>query len=267
MSERPIVLAAHGITGTGISWAAVADQLGDDVELVAPDLRGRGRAGGWGPPYGLGQHARDLVALMDDRGVQRCVVAGHSMGAFVAVVMAHQFPDRVESLVLVDGGLPLPIPEGLDVDVVLNAVIGPAMQRLSMVFPDREAYRDYWRAHPALAGDQWNRYVEEYIDYDLVGEEPELHSGVSIDAVRGDAEDTFATATLTDAVAGLAKPAVLLRAERGMMNDPTPLVPDALVEQYPQVTDAGVVQDTNHYTILLSEHGAAAVADAIRKAL
>ena len=45
---KPVVLAAHGITGTGVSWNIVRDQLGDDVTFIAPDLRGRGKAAAWG---------------------------------------------------------------------------------------------------------------------------------------------------------------------------------------------------------------------------
>ena len=37
----PLVLAAHGITGNGLTWARVADHLDAAVEFVAPDLRGR----------------------------------------------------------------------------------------------------------------------------------------------------------------------------------------------------------------------------------
>jgi pimeloyl-ACP methyl ester carboxylesterase len=267
----PVVLAAHGITGTGPSWNAVRAQLGDEVSLLTPDLRGRGRAAGWGPPHGMAQHATDLVALLDAEGhTDPVTVAGHSMGGFVAVVLAHLHPDRVKNLVLVDGGLPLtpeaPDPGTVDIDQLLTAVIGPAMARLEMTFASRDAYRDFWRAHPSFAGDQWSHWVEEYVDYDLVGAEPELRSGVSAEAVRGDATDIFATSTLFDAVAALDKPAVLLRAERGMMNEPTPLFGDALVEQFPQVKDLGYVAGTNHYTIRLSDRGAKAVADAIRQA-
>jgi pimeloyl-ACP methyl ester carboxylesterase len=268
---KPVVLAAHGITGSGVSWNIVRDQLGADVTLLAPDLRGRGEAADWGPPYGMAQHAADLVALLDREGVTEPVtVAGHSMGGFVAVVLAHLHPGRVKNVVLVDGGLPLvphaPDPGAIDIDQLLTAVIGPAIARLSMTFESREAYRDFWRAHPSFAGDQWNDYVEQYVDYDLVGTEPELRSRVSADAVRGDTTDLFTTSTLFDAIAALDKPTVLLRAPRGMMNDDTPLVGDDLVQQYPQVKDLGFVADTNHYTILLSDHGAAAVADAIRQA-
>ena len=269
---KPVVLAAHGITGSGVSWNMVRDQLGDEVTFLAPDLRGRGAAAEWGPPYGMAQHANDLVQLLGERGVTEPVtVAGHSMGGFVAVVMAHLHPDRVKNLVLVDGGLPIipqaPDPGQVDIEQILTAVIGPAIARLSMTFESRDAYRDFWKAHPSFAGDQWNDYVEEYVDYDLIGTEPALRSRVSADAVKGDATDLFATPTLFDAVAALDKPAVLLRAERGMMNDPTPLVSDDLVQQYPQVKDLGFVADTNHYTIALSDHGAQAIADAIRQAI
>jgi pimeloyl-ACP methyl ester carboxylesterase len=219
----------------------------------------------------MAQHAADLAQLLDDhQASEPVVVAGHSMGGFVAVVMAHLFPDKVKSLVLVDGGLPV-VPQGqpgeIDVDAVLSAVIGPAIARLQMTFESRDAYRDFWRQHPAFAGDQWSHWVEEYVDYDLVGTEPELRSGVDAEAVRGDGADLITGTSLSEGLEALAHPAVLLRAERGMLDNPEPLVPEALAQQYPKVTDLGVVPDTNHYTILLSDHGGAAVADAIRKAL
>lgn len=262
----PVVLAAHGITASHVSWARVADELAGDCTLVAPDLRGRGASSGVGPPFGMAAHADDLVAVLDHLGVERAVVAGQSMGGFVAVVMAHRHPDRVERVVLVDGGLPLPVPPGMSVDEILQAVIGPAMARLSMTFESRDAYRDFWRAHPAFAG-RWDRWVEAYVDYDLTGEPPELRSRVSADAIRADAEDTFATDTIQEAVRAAARTAVLLRAERGLLDEETPLIPDALAAAWPQVTDLGVVGDTNHYTILMGHDGAAAVAAEIRKAL
>ena len=51
---------------------------------------------------------------------------------------------------LVDGGVGFPAPDGTDIDAALQAVIGPAMQRLSMRFASSGAYLDFWRAHPAL---------------------------------------------------------------------------------------------------------------------
>lgn len=259
---RPFVIAAHGITGSGVSWDRVAAELGTAVDFLAPDLRGRGSRGQDPGPFTFTQMATDLVEELDHRSIERAVVAGHSMGGFVAVVLAHLFPDRVERLVLVDGGLPLPRPEGLSNDEMLNAVIGPAMARLSMTFESREAYHDFWRNHPAV-GPYWNEYVETYLDYDLTGEPPTLRSKVNIEAVRGASEDTFASTIIEDAVTSLTVPAVLLRAERGLFDETPPLYTDDTVAKYPQVKDLGVVPE-NHYTILLGETGARTVADAIR---
>src|SRR5919108_3587840 len=79
----PVVLAVHGITGSHVSFAPIARHLGDTATFLAPDLRGRGQSSGLGGPYGMAAHARDLVAVLDHVGVERAVVAGHSMGGYV----------------------------------------------------------------------------------------------------------------------------------------------------------------------------------------
>lgn len=254
-SGEPAVLAIHGITASHVSWRMVAERTGGTV--VAPDLRGRGASCGLPGPYGMARHAADCIAVLDHLGIERPIVAGHSMGGFVAVVLAHQYPDRVARLVLIDGGVPLPIPEGVSTDQALAATVGPALQRLEMTFPTREAYRDWWRQHPAMA--EWNDAITEYVDYDLTGEPPELRSRTSTDAVRGDSADLFTGDDLAKAYAALAVDVQFLRAERGMLDQPTPLYPDraAIAERMPVHDIAG----TNHYTLLLGEPGAAAVAE------
>src|SRR5512140_2879512 len=153
-----VVIAAHGLTGTHMNFEALADQLGDTVTLLAPDLRGRGRSTVNGP-YGMARHADDLMAVLDHAGCADASVVGHSRGGFVAVVAAGRHPGRIRDLVLVEGGLPLDLGSlaGRPIEEVVRAVVGPALDRLRMTFPSRQAYLDYWRPHPALAGD-WNDY-------------------------------------------------------------------------------------------------------------
>lgn len=254
--DGPVVMALHGITANHVSFLSLTRHLAGRVTLVAPDLRGRGGSGTLPGPYSMAAHARDVVAVLDHLGLERAVLVGHSMGGFVAVVTAHLHPDRVQSLLLVDGGLPLPVPDGLDVDSVLQAVIGPAMTRLSMTFADAEAHRDFWRVHPALA--EWTPEVEAYVDYDVAGSP--LRSRVSIEAVRGDAADTLAADTIPSAVAALSRPAAFLRAEAGMLGAPPPLYPAELVAAHPAVADLGAAPGTNHYTLVIGEKGAATVA-------
>ena len=264
----PVVLAAHGITANALSWAEVAAALDGRATLVAPDLRGRARSADLPGPYGMAAHAADLVAVLDHLGETGPVpVVGHSMGGWVAAVTGVRYPDRVSSVLLVDGGVALTVPDGLDIDAVLAAVIGPAMQRLSMTFPSRAAYLDFFRAHPAL-GPAWSPVVEAYVLRDLVGEEPELRSSCKLDAIRADATDTLLPAGSGGAVHRLTQPARMLLAERGMLDEPRGLYDDE------RLAGAGLDRDrievervtgVNHYTIVAGPVGAAVVADRIAK--
>ncbi|MGK3816897.1 alpha/beta fold hydrolase, partial [Enterococcus faecium] len=59
-----------------------------DVRLLAPDLRGRGRSADLSGPFGMSAHSDDLAAILDAAGVDRALIVGHSMGAFVSAVFA-----------------------------------------------------------------------------------------------------------------------------------------------------------------------------------
>ena len=266
-----VVVAAHGVTGTHMNFEALADQLGDAVTLLAPDLRGRGHSSAVGGPYGMAAHADDLVAVLDHADAADALFLGHSMGGFAAVVAADRHPRRVRNLVLVDGGLPLDLGAlaGLPVEEMLRAAIGPSLDRLRMTFPSVQAYLDYWRPHPALAGD-WNDYIERSYSYDLTGEPPNLTSSVREEAVLEDSASFLIPGDVERALGRLAQPVVLVRAPRGMFNQEPPLYPDPVVaagrSRVPQLTDV-LVPGVNHYTILLTRQGASAVADVIRKRL
>ena len=265
-ARAPIVLAPHGITGNHLHMAFLGRQLGE-CRVVAPDLRGRGGSASLPGPFGMPAHARDLVAILDHLGAERAVVAGHSMGAFVAASMAADHPDRVERIVLIDGGLALDVPAGLDVDALLQSVIGPAIQRLSMTFDSVEAYRDFWKQHPAFAAD-WTDVMEAAVDYDLVGSPPELRSGVSLEAVRADGAANLADDSVKNALDRSSCSIHLLWAERGMLDQTPGLYTDEMIQPFrdrlgDRFTDERV-EAVNHYTIGLSERGAARIAAAVR---
>src|SRR4249919_1509912 len=84
------VLAIHGITSSSRSWPLLAREL--DRPVVAPDLRGRGRSNRLPGPVGLVAHAEDCAAALRAVTDEPAVVVGHSMGGFVATVLAAQHP-------------------------------------------------------------------------------------------------------------------------------------------------------------------------------
>ena len=264
---KRVAVAVHGITASGMSWQAVARHMPPDWTLAAPDLRGRGHSRDLPGPYGLERHARDVVAVLRHFG-GRPVLSGHSMGAYIALLARDSRPELVRRLVLVDGGLPLPVPEGADLDALLDTTLGPAIARLRQTFPSTEAYLDFWRAHPALAG-HWTPDVEAYVRYDLTGEPGQLRSRATEDAVRADGRDVLAEKPFADALARLTKPTPLLTAPAGMFGAPPPLIAPEVVAAWTgrvPTLRPQVVPETNHYTIMFAKEGAAAVSQAIRSA-
>lgn len=98
------ILCVHGITANCRSWDVVASALIPKHRVIAIDLRGRG--GSDRPPtgYSLDHHLRDINALMDDLGIDRAVLMGHSLGAFISLAFAARYPERTDGIVLFDGG-------------------------------------------------------------------------------------------------------------------------------------------------------------------
>jgi pimeloyl-ACP methyl ester carboxylesterase len=267
----PVALAAHGIASSHVSWSVVADLVADDLTLVVPDLRGRGDSADLGGPSSMRRHAADLLAVLDHLGVSEAVITGHSMGGMVAAVLAAESPDRARAAVMVDGGPPLvgPIPPGADVDAVLSKAIGPAIDRLQRRFDSREEYRRFWRDHPALRASRVDpARIDAYADHDLHGPPGDLRSKVSAEHVREDGRDSLTDADLQDVTSALRVPAVLLLAERGMLDGPTPLITDErAVDLHTMRGPLEVIRvpDTNHYTIMLDDRGARAVAHQLRR--
>lgn len=255
------VLAIHGITANHTSFRSLAERI--DAPMAAFDLRGRGRSRDVGAPYGLPQHAQDMAAALDALGWGSARVVGHSMGAFVAVRLAAQQPDRVSDLTLLDGGLPLaPVP-GADP----AALLGPAVDRLSMQFATRDDYRAFWGQHPAF-GPYWNPYIERYVDYDLFETDGGLQPTAVPDAVLANVVELDGRDGYIDQLCGLRIETVLFVSPRGLQDETPGLYkPEWIRDWAARLPQVRVVEvpDTNHYTVLLSDAVQAVAAEMSRR--
>jgi pimeloyl-ACP methyl ester carboxylesterase len=264
-----VVVAAHGVTANHASFHALADALGPEFTLLAPDLRGRAGSRDVGPPFGMAAHADDVAVVVRSLVTRPVLLLGHSMGGFVAVVAAARHPELVASVVLVDGGLPLDLGPlaALPIEDVLAAVLGPSIERLSMSFPSVAAYLDFWRPHPALA-ERWSPYVERYLEADLYDDAGVLRPSARREAVVADTESDLREGVVEDSLGRLRQPVVHLRAPRGVMNQVPPLYTEKALASWhavlPQL-QTEPVEDCNHFTILLAEQGARQVAGVVRR--
>lgn len=265
----PTVLAIHGITASHLAWLFIIEHL-PGVRVIAPDLRGRGKSNTVTGSAGMNAHAQDLSALIDHFGLTSVPVMGHSMGGFVAVTLAHHAPEKVERLLLVDGGFPLDAPVGVSPEALVAAILGPTAERLSRRFASPEAYLDFWRLHPAFQ--EWSAPLEEYFRYDLVPVGKEFKPATSVEVTTEDTIDLntgtalFAALEALDAFPGQVE---LITVPRGLQNETPGLYAPAFLEKllstYQSVRHV-YFDDFNHYTVVMSDAGAARIAELVRAA-
>jgi len=256
------VLLIHGVTSSNRAFQLFADALiARGKAPFAVDLRGRGDSNNLPGPFGMKQHAEDMAAVIDHFSWTQPDVIGHSMGAFVAAALVGLYSEKVDNVVFADGGVPLPMPPGMTVEQIMPFVLGPAMTRLAMEFENKEAYRNYWKPQAAFVKG-WSAVLDEYVDYDLRGKK----ASTNPQAVEEDSRDLFGDDLIVKSLQGLQKPAIFIKAERGLQNEDGGLYPmpvlDAVLPAYPMLK-LEFLADCNHYDMFLEATGAEKVAHII----
>ncbi len=104
---RPPVVLIHGASGNHLYWPAEIRRL-PGFRVFAPDLPGHGKSGGRGF-QSVENYVEPLVGWLDELGIYRIVVVGHSMGSAIALMIALKYPERLEGQILIGGGARLKV--------------------------------------------------------------------------------------------------------------------------------------------------------------
>src|SRR5215217_8762689 len=215
------VVCLHGITAQHRAFNAAARYLEPSHGLVGVDLRGRGDSDKPESGYSLEAHAADVVRVLDHLGLQSAVLAGHSMGGFVALKTALTFPARVRALVLLDGGWPRvetrpeEMMEEEKQEAALEEGLARAFGRLDMTFESPEAYLDFWFPDRNLTLDDLPPDLADYYLYDLSKVEGGYNPKASRAAAEQDSPSVSSTSPTAKEMRDVGCPVALVRASQG----------------------------------------------------
>jgi pimeloyl-ACP methyl ester carboxylesterase len=121
--DGEVLLLIHGMAGSSETWRSVIPPLSKKFRVIAPDLLGHGESAKPRTDYSLGAFAVWLRDFLDELGVSRATVVGHSLGGGVAMQFVYQHPDYAQRLILISsGGL------GPDVGWVLRLLSAPGAE-------------------------------------------------------------------------------------------------------------------------------------------
>ena len=259
----PLILI-HGITAQHRMFNDLAQNLGSEYELVGIDLRGRGDSEKPDSGYGLDAHASDVVRVLDHLGLEDAVLVGHSMGAFVGLQVALSYPDRVRSLVLLDGGWPRQetAEEALTEEQQKEAEelqegLERAFSRLEMVFESPEGYLDFWFPGQELMFEDLPPSLADYYRYDLGEVEGGYQPKASLAAVQEDSPQISSSAPTADEMRDVNCPVALARPTAGFFPESDPLISEAARAAMGESLDLRsdtILEGANHYSMMFEPY-------------
>lgn len=261
------VVAVHGITANAHALHRLAMHLDPSLCVIAPDLRGRGGSRTLQGPFGIAQHADDVAHVVTELGIVSTMWIGHSMGAFVSAMAAVRHPELVSSLVMIDGGLPAPVPPNVAPQEALAKMMGPTIERLRMSFDTFDDYVAFWETHPAMREID-EEYLREYSGHDVDLNAHPIQSIVNADAVWADGEELMVNEDVRNVASQVNVPILLCRATRGILNQPEPRIPESQAREFASKrTDVRILEvpDSNHFSIIAAPHAVTMVAAAIHE--
>jgi pimeloyl-ACP methyl ester carboxylesterase len=96
----PLILI-HGYPLDHTIWDEVALSLTEEFDLIIPDLRGFGESDVMEADDSIIDYATDVAGLLNHLKIKRAYLVGHSMGGYVVLAFAREFPERVSGLGMV----------------------------------------------------------------------------------------------------------------------------------------------------------------------
>ena len=103
--QGPALVVLHGIGSRGTSWLPIADRLAKFYDVIAIDQRGHGASSHPDQGYLIPDYAADLAGVLDQLGLEKPLIMGHSLGGMVALDWARWHPDRAAALVIEDSSM------------------------------------------------------------------------------------------------------------------------------------------------------------------
>ena len=244
--EGRAIICVHGLTANCRCWDTMAASLAPRYKLIALDLRGRGLSEKPPGGYGVEQHCRDIEAVIENLGIERPVIVGHSLGALIALALTARRPEKTAGLVLVDGAGCLSEEQ---LEKVLTG-IKPALDRLGLVFPSFEAYTARLKQAPFL--NPWSEALERYFRYEIEDVPYGVRSRVRPEHILEEIEN-LKEVNAADYYPRIRCPVLILRATEGTLSPDDRVLPESAVQRMlKEIPDARCVpiDGTNHYSIL-----------------
>jgi pimeloyl-ACP methyl ester carboxylesterase len=212
---EPTLILMHGLTANAHAFdGLIAAGLSPKYRVLSIDLRGRGLSDKPESGYGMAEHAQDILGLLDQLGIEKAVIGGHSFGALLTFYLASHFPERVEKMVLLDAAAQM--------HSNTKEMLASAMSRLGQTFESFSTYLTMVKNAPYLT--YWEDTMVSYYQADVLENEDGTVTQRSNPAHIVEAVTKVLAEPWLEYMQNVTQPAILLNAT-GIYSMGAPLLP------------------------------------------
>ncbi len=161
-SGKPLLIL-HGLFGSADNWQTLGKQFAENFTVYFIDLRNHGQSP-HSDEWSYGVMSEDIKELIEDEGLDKILLMGHSMGGKVAMQFTISYPERVEKLIVVDiGPKKYPVTNQFVIDAIDSLDLGTFKNRKEIDEKLMPMIPDYGTRQFLLKNLYWNE--EQKLDW------------------------------------------------------------------------------------------------------
>ncbi len=145
--ERPVLVLSHSLGADMAMWDDVVPALAEQYRVLRYDMRGHGKSSAPPGPYALTDLGKDVLALLDELGLQRCFFCGLSLGGMIGIWLGAHAPERVGKLILANTAARIGTREGWNLRI--ERVLAEGMESVADEVLERWFTPQFREANPA----------------------------------------------------------------------------------------------------------------------
>lgn len=239
-----LLIFIHGLTGNYLQMHYFQDYFKSKYNTLSYDLSGRGDSTLQSDPTDIRQHSKDLLEIIESLEHDNIVLAGYSMGGYIAVDVAGQ-TSKVKKVVLLDGGG--------EADENTSSLVLPSLGRLEKTFDSRDEYLEMMKKSYGAMGIEWSGVMNQVIDHEITQIDDKVHHKSDYELTKQDFE-SFYKFPFDEAYSSIEVPVFLIICT-GVIKDDTALFSkEGYDKMLNTVKDINyTVIDINHYEIVFNE--------------
>ncbi len=177
-----LLIFIHGLTGNYLQMHHFQSHFKDRYDTLSYDLSGRGDSSMQHAPTDIHQHTQDLLQLIDALDYGKIILAGYSMGGYIALEAASK-SGRIQKVVLLDGGG--------EAGAETSSLVLPSLGRLDRTFESAEVYSDMMKQSYGALGVRWSPVMDRVIAHEIEEVDGEIHTKSDYGLTKQDFESFY----------------------------------------------------------------------------